>query len=293
MTSDILLFLQQNTLFFLSSVFVLSLAIGSFLNVVIYRLPLILQRSWKTQCNELFELDDSEAEQEPFNLIVPRSRCPGCGHLITALENIPLISYLLQRGRCKHCNAKISVRYPVIELLTAVMSVIVAWKFGVSWQALFAILLTWALISLTFIDIDTQLLPDNITLPFLWLGILLNLNGIFSDIQSSIIGAVAGYLSLWSVYHLFKLATGKEGMGFGDFKLLALLGAWIGWQMLPLIIILSSVVGAVIGITMIAVRGHDRNIPIPFGPYLATAGWLALVWGEQMTQAYLNWAMPG
>lgn len=293
MTSDILLFLQQNTLFFLSSVFVLSLAIGSFLNVVIYRLPLILQRSWKTQCNELFELDDSEAEQEPFNLIVPRSRCPGCGHLITALENIPLISYLLQRGRCKHCNAKISVRYPVIELLTAVMSVIVAWKFGVSWQALFAILLTWALISLTFIDIDTQLLPDNITLPFLWLGILLNLNGTFSDIQSSIIGAVAGYLSLWSVYHLFKLATGKEGMGFGDFKLLALLGAWIGWQMLPLIIILSSVVGAVIGITMIAVRGHDRNIPIPFGPYLATAGWLALVWGEQMTQAYLNWAMPG
>ena len=293
MTSDILLFLQQNTLFFLSSVFVLSLAIGSFLNVVIYRLPLMLQRSWKTQCNELFELDDSEAEQEPFNLIVPRSRCPGCGHLITALENIPLISYLLQRGRCKHCNAKISVRYPVIELLTAVMSVIVAWKFGVSWQALFAILLTWALISLTFIDIDTQLLPDNITLPFLWLGILLNLNGTFSDIQSSIIGAVAGYLSLWSVYHLFKLATGKEGMGFGDFKLLALLGAWIGWQMLPLIIILSSVVGAVIGITMIAVRGHDRNIPIPFGPYLATAGWLALVWGEQMTQAYLNWAMPG
>lgn len=293
MSSDILLFLQQNSLFFLSSVFVLSLAIGSFLNVVIYRLPLMLQRSWKTQCNELFELDDSEAEQETFNLIVPRSRCPGCGHLITALENIPLISYLLQRGRCKHCNAKISVRYPVIELLTAVMSVIVAWKFGVSWQALFAILLTWALISLTFIDIDTQLLPDNITLPFLWLGILLNLNGIFSDIQSSIIGAVAGYLSLWSVYHLFKLATGKEGMGFGDFKLLALLGAWIGWQMLPLIIILSSVVGAVIGITMIAVRGHDRNIPIPFGPYLATAGWLALVWGEQMTQAYLNWAMPG
>jgi leader peptidase (prepilin peptidase)/N-methyltransferase len=293
MPQELVSYFQSHLPFFLFSVFVLSLAVGSFLNVVIYRLPVMLQRSWKSQCSVLFELENSGTEQEHFNLVVPRSRCPSCGHLITAVENIPVISYLLQRGRCKHCDARISARYPVIELLTAVMSVMVAWQFGVSWQAVFAILLTCALISLTFIDIDTQLLPDNITLPFLWLGLLLNLNGVFTDIQSSIIGAAAGYLALWSVYHLFKLATGKEGMGFGDFKLLALLGAWMGWQMLPLIIILSSVVGAVIGITMIALRGHDRNVPIPFGPYLATAGWLALMWGEPMTQAYLNWITPG
>lgn len=292
MLQDIFFYLNSNTPFFLITVFIFGLLIGSFLNVVIYRLPVMMQRAWKSQCSELLELEQSEPKEEPFDLLKPRSRCPHCGHAISALENIPVISYLLQHGRCKHCKEKISVRYPAIEILTAVASVVIAWKFGVSWQTLFALFLTWALVSLTFIDFDTQLLPDSLTLPFLWLGILLNVNGIFTDLQSSIIGAMAGYLTLWSIYQLFKLVTGKEGMGYGDFKLLAMLGAWMGWQMLPAIILLSSLVGAVIGISIIAFRGHDRTIPIPFGPYLAGAGWLALLWGEQMTQAYLNWVGP-
>ena len=277
--------------FFLITVFLFSLAIGSFLNVVIYRLPVMMQRSWRIQCRELLELTADESE-EVFNLIKPDSRCPHCGHRIGALENIPVISYLLQRGRCKHCQIPISLRYPLVELTTAILATLVAWKFGVSWETLFALFLTYALIALTFIDFDHQLLPDDITLPFLWLGILLNLSGVYTDIHSSIIGAVAGYLSLWSVYQLFKLITGKEGMGHGDFKLLATLGAWLGWQMLPVIIIFSSLVGTVVGISMIVLRGHDRHIPIPFGPYLATAGWLAMMWGSDVTAAYWRLLTP-
>lgn len=265
---------------------VLGLFIGSFLNVVILRLPVMMQRSWRAQCRELLEQEQSE--EETFNLISPRSRCPHCGHLIGALENIPVLSYLIQRGRCKHCSTTISARYPLIELFTALMTGIVAWKFGFGWQGAFGILLTWALIALTFIDIDHQLLPDDITLPFLWLGLGLSLFGLFTGMPSAIIGAIAGYLSLWLVYHGFRLLTKKEGMGYGDFKLFALFGAWFGWQQLPLIILLSSLVGAIIGISMIVFMGRDRQIPIPFGPYLAGAGWLAMLWGDEITRAYIN-----
>ena len=246
----------------------------------------MMQREWRMQCAEVMELEAPD-ETEAFNLIVPRSRCPHCGHMIGVLENIPVLSYLLQRGKCRHCQSDISFRYPSIELLTALLTGIVAWKFGFSLHGLCAIALTWVLITLAFIDIDHQLLPDDITLPFLWVGLGLSLFGIFTDMQSAIIGAMAGYLSLWSVYQLFKLITGKEGMGYGDFKLLALFGAWLGWSMLPLIILLSSLVGAIIGITMIAFMGRDRQIPIPFGPYLAIAGWIAMLWGNDINTAYL------
>ncbi len=263
--------------------------IGSFLNVVVYRLPLMMERTWRKQCQELAGTADAPHttdEEQPFNLVVPRSRCPHCGHAISALENIPIISYLWLRGRCSECGKHISMRYPIVELTTAVLSAITAWHFGFGWAAGGALLLTWALIALTLIDYDHQLLPDDITLPFLWIGLLLGLAGLFTDSTSSIIGAVAGYLSLWTVYILFKWATGKEGMGYGDFKLLAMLGAWMGWQSLPIVIILSSVVGAIVGITLILFRGRDKNIPIPFGPYLATAGWLALLWGDAITHRY-------
>jgi len=276
---------EANPPLFIAAFSVLGLVIGSFLNVVIYRLPVMMQRSWESQCQELLELEQSP--QERFDLVKPNSRCPHCGSSIGALENIPVISYLLQRGRCKHCNEPISIRYPSIELLTAVMSGLTAWHFGFGWAALFAVLLTWALIAMSFIDIDHQLLPDDITLPFLWLGMLLSLFGLYTNMPSAIIGAVVGYLSLWLVYKLFKLVTGKEGMGYGDFKLFALFGAWLGWQSLPLILLLSSLVGAAIGITLILFRGRDRQLPIPFGPYLAAAGWIALLWGNDITQAYL------
>lgn len=265
----------------------LGLFIGSFLNVVIHRLPLMMQRSWRQQCLEL--LGEEPEPQERFNLAVPASRCPHCNHKIGALENIPLISYLLQRGRCKHCGGSISLRYPAIELLTACVSGMVAWQLGFGWPLLFALLLSWALIALTFIDYDHQLLPDDITLPFLWLGLLLSTFQVYTDMQSSIIGAVAGYLSLWSVYQLFKLITGKEGMGYGDFKLLALFGAWFGWQALPLVILLSSLVGAVVGIGLVVLRGRDRQLPIPFGPYLAAAGWIAMLWGDVIVGGYLRY----
>ncbi|MGE0080929.1 MAG: A24 family peptidase [Thiohalomonadaceae bacterium] len=267
---------------------VLGLAIGSFLNVVIYRLPVMLNRTWQNQCAELAGGEAAVAD-EPFNLAVPGSTCPHCGHRIRPWENIPVLSYVLQRGRCTGCGGKISLRYPVIESVTALLTAAVAWHFGFGWQGLAGMTLTWALIALTMIDFDHQLLPDDIALPMLWLGLLLSLFGVFVDTTDALIGAMAGYLSLWSVYHLFRLLTGKEGMGYGDFKLLALLGAWLGWKMLPLIILLSSLVGAVVGITLILVRGHDRNVPIPFGPYLAAAGWLALMWGDELTGLYLNW----
>lgn len=282
-------YLQQNTAFFLVSIGLLGLILGSFLNVVIFRLPVIMEREWKAQCHEFLELPQ-ESDTTTFNLNTPRSRCPSCGHQIRAIENIPVISYLFLKGRCSQCGEAISIRYPLVELLTCLLSLCVAWYFGFSWQTAAALALTWALIALSLIDYDHQLLPDSITLPFLWGGLLLSLSGIFTDPQSAIIGAAAGYLSLWSLYHIFRLLTGKEGMGYGDFKLLALFGAWLGWQALPQIIILSSLVGAIIGIALILLRGRDRNIPIPFGPYLAIAGWISLLWGDQINQSYLNLA---
>ena len=282
--------LASNTAWLLAITALLGLMVGSFLNVVIHRLPLIMQRDWRSQCAEYLEQPEQAPADEAISLSRPRSRCPHCGHAIGALENIPVISYLWLRGKCANCGARISPRYPIIEIVTALLSAAVAWHFGFGWALAGGLLLTWALIALTMIDVDHQLLPDNITLPLLWLGLALNLGGLYTDIDSAVIGAMAGYLSLWSIYWLFKLATGKEGMGFGDFKLLALLGAWMGWQALPVIILLSSAVGAVIGIGLIVLRGRDRNIPIPFGPYLAIAGWIAFLWGDRITQAYLQFS---
>jgi leader peptidase (prepilin peptidase)/N-methyltransferase len=283
--------LSTSPIFYLFVIGLLGLTVGSFLNVVIHRLPMMMEREWQAHCAELTDKSNpTPSTEEKFNLSIPRSRCPHCGHAITALENIPVISYLWLRGRCSGCGAKISVRYPIIEFVTALLSVTVAWHFGFTWPALAALFLTWALVALTMIDFDTQLLPDSITQPFLWLGLGLSLWPVFVDSPTAIIGAIAGYLSLWLVYWAFKLTTGKEGMGYGDFKLLALLGAWMGWQMLPVIILLSSAVGAVVGITLILVRGRDRNIPIPFGPYLAAAGWIALLWGEDISNAYLRYS---
>lgn len=266
----------------------LGLAVGSFLNVVIHRLPKMMEHDWRSQCAEILE-NTAPPEQRPaYNLVVPRSRCPNCDHPITALENIPVVSYVALRGRCSDCGWRIPLRYPAIELLTALLSVMVIWNFGLTVQAGGALLLTWALVALSVIDFDTQYLPDSITLPFLWLGLAFNVTGTYTSTQASVIGAIAGYLTLWSVFHLFRLVTGKEGMGYGDFKLLALLGAWLGWSALPLIVLLSSIVGAVIGVALISMRGHDKNIPIPFGPYLAIAGWIALMWGDQLVDAYLG-----
>ncbi len=278
---------QDLPFLFLAAIGILGLLVGSFLNVVIYRLPVMLERGWRQECLEFLGQPKEEAP-ERFDLIQPASTCPHCGHQIRPWENIPVISYLLQKGRCTQCRASISFRYPLIELLTAVLSLVVAWHFGVSVQTLWALVLTWTLIALSIIDIDHQLLPDAITLPVLWLGLFLSLFHLFTDPRSAIIGAIAGYLVLWTVYQLFKLLTGKEGMGFGDFKLLALFGAWLGWQKLPMIILLSSLVGAILGIAMILIQGRDRQTPIPFGPYLAIAGWIALLWGDTLNQLYLN-----
>lgn len=269
-------------------VFVFGLIVGSFLNVVIYRLPLMMEAEWTAQCSELLEIDNPRPQGAVFNLAVPNSHCPQCKHEISALENIPVISWLMQRGKCRHCDAPISPRYPIIELVTAVAGVLVTLQFGWSWSTLAVLVLTWSLIALTMIDVDHQLLPDDITLPLLWLGLLVNSFGLLTSLESAVWGAIAGYGILWGVYWLFKLVTGKEGMGYGDFKLLAALGAWLGWQALPMIILLSSLVGAVVGITLIIVRGRDRNIPIPFGPYLASAGFLSLLWGNAISAFYFN-----
>ncbi len=265
----------------------LGLCVGSFLNVVIHRLPKMMENDWRIQCAEL--RGEEAIPTEMLSLAKPRSRCPSCGHRISALENIPLISYLLiLRGKCSGCGTAISARYPIVEALTGLLSAYAAWHFGPTAQAAGALLLLWALIALSGIDLDTQLLPDSITLPLLWLGLAFNLWTTYCDLPSAVIGAMAGYLALWSVFWLFKLVTGKEGMGYGDFKLLAALGAWLGWQMLPAIILLSSIVGAAVGITLIAAARHGRNIPIPFGPYLAAAGVIALFWGQQITRTYLG-----
>lgn len=266
----------------------LGLCVGSFLNVVIHRLPRMMEREWQAQCAELRGETPSTAEA-PLSLSRPRSRCPHCGHPISALENIPLLSYLLiLRGKCSGCGQAISPRYPLVELLSGLLSAYAAWHFGPTLQAAGALLLIWALIALSFIDLDTQLLPDSITLPLLWLGLLFNLMRTYADTDGAVIGAMAGYLSLWSIFWLFKLATGKEGMGYGDFKLLAALGAWLGWSMLPVIVLLSSLVGAAAGIALIALARHGRNVPIPFGPYLAAAGIIALFWGQELTRNYLG-----
>jgi leader peptidase (prepilin peptidase)/N-methyltransferase len=287
--------IQHSPVLYLSLVAVLGLLVGSFLNVVIYRLPTMLKHQWRADCVSFLAQEDKQVPdlspgiEQPFNLVVPRSRCPHCGHMITALENIPVLSYLFLRGRCRECKTPISVRYPLIELLSATLVVVVAWKFGFSLQTAMAMLLSWALICLSFIDYDHQYLPDNITLPFLWLGLLLNLDGVFIDLTSAVIGAIAGYLVLWLVFQVFKKITGKEGMGYGDFKLLAMLGAWLGWQALPAIILISTLVGSVLGISLILFKQHDRSHPIPFGPYLAIAGWIVLLWGNEINTAYLNW----
>ena len=284
--SDISNILQQNTTLFISVSVIFGLMVGSFLNVVIHRLPKIMEREWNNNCLEL--QGQPVPESSKYTLAHPRSACPTCGHKITALENIPVISYLFLRGKCSGCKSLISLRYPLIEALTGALIGLVSWKFGYTSITIYAWILTFALISLTFIDFDTQLLPDDITLPLLWLGLLFNLNYGFTDLKAAVIGAVAGYLILWTIYWLFKLVTGKEGMGYGDFKLLAAISAWFGWQLLPAVILLSSVLGAVIGISLIVFTKRGREIPMPFGPFLAIGGIAALFFGPQLASYYLT-----
>lgn len=286
----------ESPLMFILAAFVFALLVGSFLNVVIFRLPIMMERGWREQCSELAASPASDLPEGRFDLVAPRSRCPGCGHKITALQNIPVLSYAILGGKCAGCGKKISARYPIIELLTGVLSGIVAWRFGFGWESAAAIGLTWALVAISVIDIDHQYIYDNMVLPLIWVGLALSLwhpmegaDTLFIEPKTAIVGALAGYLSLWSVYHLFRLITGKEGMGYGDFKLLAVLGAWLGWKMLPLIILMSAVVGAVTGILMIVFKRHERSVPIPFGPYLAAAGWIAMLWGEKIVNWYLDY----
>ncbi|OUD14650.1 prepilin peptidase [Thioflexithrix psekupsensis] len=281
--------LANDRLALLLCVGLLGLIVGSFLNVLVYRLPVMMQREWQAQCRELLELE--AVTQDRFNLTTPASHCPHCGHHIRFWENIPIISYLYQRGRCTACHKAISIRYPLVELASALLSIAVAWQFGFTWLMLAALFLTWGLLAMSLIDVDHQLLPDDLTLPLLWLGLLLNLwpETRLVSLEAAVLGTVFGYLSLWTVYWLFKLITGKEGMGHGDFKLLALFGAWLGWQSIPLIILMSSLVGAVFGMAQILLQERDRNQPIPFGPYLACAGWLSLMGGQVYLQNTINW----
>lgn len=279
--------LREQPTFFIGISVLFGLMVGSFLNVVIHRLPKMMELEWHRNCKEL-RGEELEQPQEKYTLAIPRSACPGCGHKITAMENIPVISYIFLRGKCSACKSPISLRYPLIEALTGVLSGLIAWHFGYSSLTVFAWLFTFALIALTFIDFDTQLLPDDITLPLLWLGLLYNMDGGFTSTQSAVVGATAGYLILWSIYWLFKLVTGKEGMGYGDFKLLAAIGAWFGWQLLPAVILLSSLAGSIIGVGMIVLAKHGRSVPIPFGPFLALGGIAALFWGPQLAQFYLG-----
>jgi leader peptidase (prepilin peptidase) / N-methyltransferase len=277
--------------FFVGTAAVVGLMVGSFLNVVIHRLPKMMEADWRKQCIEFLHPEQVAAENESaprYNLVVPRSACPKCGHKITAMENIPVVSYLFLRGKCSGCGTPISARYPMVEAVTGILTALTAWHFGVSWASVLAIVFLWALIALTFIDADTTLLPDDITLPLLWLGLLVNLGSTFTTISAAVIGAAAGYLALWLVYWAFKLITGKEGMGYGDFKLLAAIGAWLGWQLLPLVILLSALVGAVVGIVGIVLRGRERGAKLPFGPYLSAAGFIAMIWGVELNAWYLG-----
>lgn len=279
--------LIDNSPLFLTGVFLFGLLIGSFLNVVILRLPRQLEHDWKCQCRELLELPESDSAAPP-DLVFSRSRCTNCGHEIRPWENIPVVSYLFLGGKCASCKNKISVRYPAVELITAALFIVAAWQLGAHWQLLSVLLITAYLVALSGIDFDHQLLPDQLTIPLLWIGLALSLTGLTITPMNAIIGALAGYLSLWSVYHVFRLLTGKEGMGYGDFKLLAALGAWMGWQMLPLIILFSSLVGAVVGLVLLALKRHKSGQTMPFGPYIAAAGWIALIWGEELIDLYIN-----
>ena len=293
--------LSSSPAYFIGCCLVLGLVVGSFLNVVIHRVPIMMERQWREQCAELDNQDHAATlpanppAKERFNLVVPRSACPACKAPITALQNVPIVSYLFLRGRCANCGVRISPRYPIVEALTGILCAAVAWKLGFGWPAAAGLVLTWFLVALAFIDIDTQLLPDTLTLPLLWLGLLLSLFApapglapIPVDMRSSIIGAIAGYLCLWTVYHLFRLLTAKEGMGYGDFKLLGALGAWLGWQMLLPIVLIAAAVGAVTGIALLAARGQNRSTPIAFGPFLAAAGWLMLMFGRELVTGYLG-----
>lgn len=285
----ILELMASHVLAFVLFAVLLGLLIGSFLNVLIYRLPIMMQREWRIQAREYLELPP-EPLGKRFNLLLPHSRCPHCDHEIRSWENIPLISWLALRGKCSSCRSPISSRYPLVELACGIISGYIAWHFGFSWQAGSMLVLTWGLLAMSMIDVDHQLLPDVLVLPLLWLGLILNNFGLFVPLENALWGAVAGYLSLWSVYWLFKLVTGKEGMGYGDFKLLAMIGAWGGWQVLPLTILLSSVVGAVVGSMLLRMQLAGRDTAIPFGPYLAIAGWIALLWGDRITESYLQFA---
>ena len=285
--TDLVVLFEQYPTAYLVCIFVLGLCVGSFLNVVIYRLPIMMQKDWRHECLEFLE-QPADSESEKFNLTVPRSRCGQCGHAISALENIPILSYLFLRGKCVECKTPISMQYPIVELFTALVSLLVAWHFGVSVQALAALVFSWCLIAAGGIDIGHKLLPDSITLPLLWFGILLAYFDVFVDLETSVLGVIFGYMSLWSIFIIFKLVTGKEGMGHGDFKLLAMLGAWVGWKMLFVIVLTSSVVGATVGVTMILLKKNERGTQIPFGPYLAAAGWLSLLWGPQLLQFYFR-----
>jgi leader peptidase (prepilin peptidase)/N-methyltransferase len=276
---------QSNPWLLITTAVVAGLMVGSFLNVVVHRLPKLMERQWRAECAELTGTTAPPAER--YDLLVPRSSCPGCGHRITALENIPIASYLALGGKCSGCRAPISWRYPVVEALAGALAGFIAWKYGVSAAMIGALIFAWSMIALTFIDLDTFYLPDSITLPLLWAGLLFNVGATFTDLRSAVIGAAAGYLALWTVYWVFKLATGKEGMGYGDFKLLAAIGAWLGWKMLPIVILLSSFVGAAVGIALIVFARRGRSVPIPFGPYLAAAGLIALFWGEGINRRYL------
>ena len=278
--------LQSEPTLFVTATGFLGLLLGSFLNVVIFRLPKMMEYDWQCQCADL--RGEPIPENKPLSLIRPRSCCPQCGQRIRALENIPLVSYLVLGGKCSACKTSIPLRYPIVEATSGILAATVALSLGPTWATLGALLLTWALIVLTVIDFDTKYLPDVITLPLLWCGLLFNLGNVFTDLPSAVIGAMAGYLALWSVYWLFKLITGKEGMGYGDFKLLGAIGAWLGWQQLPLVILLSSFVGAIVGIALIVLARGGRDIPIPFGPYLAAAGFIALLWGQDLMRLYLN-----
>ncbi|MDC9502684.1 prepilin peptidase [Pseudoalteromonas sp. Angola-18] len=290
---DITTAIQSQQWFYLTTVGLISLCVGSFLNVVIYRLPLMMQREWQSECRLLLEDEITNkttqaSNSEPFNLVKPNSTCPKCKTAIKPWQNIPIISWIMLKGKCANCSNPISARYPIVEAITALLSLVIAYSFGATEHALLYIFVTWILVALTFIDIDHMLLPDQLTLPLVWLALIAAVMGITISPGDAIVGAACGYLSLWSVFWLFKLLTGKEGMGYGDFKLLAVFGALLGWQSLLTIILLSSVVGAIIGIALLSIQGKDKATPIPFGPYLAIAGWITLLWGAQIQAAYFN-----
>ncbi|GGI93368.1 prepilin peptidase [Shewanella gelidii] len=300
--SEIVNIFSQNLWLFVFVTFIFAATVGSFLNVVIHRFPVMLKREWQQECNQYLNEYHTElltklgktALEKPidpypakYNLVVPTSACPKCSAKIKPWHNLPILGWVMLKGKCAECSNAISARYPIIELATGLLVSVLAWKLGPTSQFLLAAIFTFALIALTGIDLDEMLLPDQLTLPLLWIGLAVNYFGAFTTLQDAVIGAMAGYLSLWSVFWLFKIATGKEGMGYGDFKLLAVIGAWLGWQMLPLVIILSSLVGAVVGITLIAFKKLNQGNPIPFGPYLAAAGWIALVWGDTIVNSYL------